>query len=62
MKKTKLEIRIRASRPGVPAEQITIHNEYSPEEAKRRFRKMWPLLVKMAEKHLGAEKENESKP
>jgi hypothetical protein len=55
MKKRKLEIRIRSSRPVVPAETITIHNEYSDDEAQRRFRKIWPLLLKIAEKHLGSE-------
>ncbi|CAB4159047.1 hypothetical protein UFOVP736_36 [uncultured Caudovirales phage] len=55
MKKTTLEIRIRASRPGAAAESVTITNEYSTEEAKRRFRLIWPMLAKIAEEHMGAE-------
>jgi len=55
MKKRKLEIRIRASRPGVAAEEVTITNEYSDEEAKRRFSLIWPLLAKIAEDHMGNE-------
>jgi hypothetical protein len=55
IKKRKLEIRIRASRPGVAAEEVTITNEYSEEESKRRFRLIWPLLEKIAEEHMDNE-------
>lgn len=55
MKKKKIEIRIRISRPGVAAESITISNEYTDEEAKRRFQLIWPMLAKIAEDHMGKE-------
>jgi len=53
MKTRKLEIRIRYSRGGVAAEQVTITNDYSEDEARRRFMAILPALNELAQKHLG---------
>ena len=54
MKTRKLEIRIRSSRAGVAAEEVTIANDYSEAEARRRFMAILPALNELAQKHLGA--------
>lgn len=53
MKLRKLEIKIRSTRPGVPAEEMSITNVFSEEEAKRRWREIVPILAKLAEDHMG---------
>ena len=53
MKIRKLEIKIRSTRPGVPAEEMSITNEFSEDEAKRRWREIVPILAKIAEAERG---------
>lgn len=53
MKKRRLEIRIRSTRKGVPAEEIVIHNTFSEAEARRRWREIVPKLMEITEKNMG---------
>lgn len=53
MKKRKLEIRLRSTRPGVPAEEITVTNEFQEDECAERWKAIAKVLFALAEAHMG---------